>query len=118
MFPLVSVPPSVTAGVPYVMMNLSAPLPGSAWSSTCAWKLPEELFGLQVPENSAVVPVSVVTAVTVQSRCAPVNWSRYLRWPLPTPPLCFALKPKLPIPPSTLTWPPPVTLPDGGGEHG
>jgi len=35
-----------------------------------------ELFGLQVPENSAVVPVSVVTEVTVQSRCAPVKWFR------------------------------------------
>src|SRR5687767_6332153 len=82
-------------------------------------KLLAELFELHVPSNFAMVVVSCVMVVTVQSRCAPEAWFLYLRWPLATPFAFFALKPKLPLPLVTVVWPPPVTIPEGTGPaHG
>src|SRR5438552_17826010 len=100
--------------VQYLIVNLSAFLPGSATSWPSTWKTEHELPERQVPARWNVRVVwSTDSELTMPWRAAPVRWFWYSTVPCTGAlgVLRWASRPKVPFPlRPTVMKPPPLTL--------
>src|SRR2546426_2886630 len=116
MSPPRSGPPSGGCSALIEMVNES-PVPDASSSFTFTVNVQGAPLLVQVPPKVAISPVIVNKSNVTLCTFAPLAWLTYCRSPLIGPLVDFAstMKPKLAMPPETLTVPPPVTLPTVGG---